>query len=175
MFKLEHSESPKVPYCHQNISTIPSKHIGVSGFSPLSVERLLKPEKVSSLETQCLTSTSCLTYSIYVDIIFNHMCGIDGSSGTGSGGSYYDTATLEFPQYSWRDFNCCNAFGSGNCESGATCWTGNCGVYDYGNPQEVLSTIMSNYYYVFNLTKAVSVHNSLKKFLEYTFELAKMF
>ena len=65
---------------------------------------------------------------IYVDMVVNHVCGIDGTSGTGSGGSFYDTSTLTFPQYSEDDFNCCQAYDEGNCLNGAQCDTGSCGI-----------------------------------------------
>ena len=73
-------------------------------------------------------------------MVVNHMCGIDGASGTGSGGSSFDTGSLTFPDYNEDDFNCCSGFGGGvdgNCNDGATCYTSNCGIGDYNNPQEV--------------------------------------
>ena len=86
----------------------------------------------------CESLFSCkLCFSVYVDMVINHVCGIDGSSGTGSGGSYFDTSTLTFPDYSEQDFNCCDAFGEGNCADGATCYTSDCGIGDYNNEQEV--------------------------------------
>ena len=68
---------------------------------------------------------------IYVDMVVNHMCAIDGTSGTGSGGSFYDTSTLTFPHYSEDDFNCCQAYDEGNCLNGAQCDTSSCGNDDY--------------------------------------------
>ena len=75
-------------------------------------------------------------------MVVNHVCGIDGSSGTGSGGSYYDTGSLTFPDYSENDFNCCNSFGQGNCADGAVCYTSNCEISDYNNPQEVSAKLL---------------------------------
>jgi alpha-amylase len=69
-------------------------------------------------------------------MVVNHMTG-SGGSGTGSAGSSFNAPTLTFPSYSSNDFNCCNAFGAGNCASGAKCYTSNCDIGNYGNPQEV--------------------------------------
>ena len=70
------------------------------------------------------------------------MCSIDGTSGTGSGGSFYDTSTLTFPHYSEDDFNCCQAYDEGNCLDGAQCETSNCGIGDYNNVQEVRNIVV---------------------------------
>ena len=79
---------------------------------------------------------------------------MNGESGTGSAGSFYDTATLSFPDYSEDDFNCCNTLGQGNCESGAVCYAPNCEIGDYNNPQEV-KTRMTLY---FCFVRIVHVH-----------------
>ena len=52
------------------------------------------------------------------------MCQIDGGTGTGSWGSYFDTGALSFPSvpYGENDFNCCW------CEM---CSTSSCGIYNY--------------------------------------------
>jgi len=49
---------------------------------------------------------------IYADTVINHMCG-DGGSGTGTAGSYFDTATESFPgvPFTAVDFN------DGNCNT----------------------------------------------------------
>lgn len=74
-----------------------------------------------------------------MDVVINHMVGINGEAGVGTGGSPFDTATLDFPgvPYSWSDFNCCHSSGTGNCEHGATCYTSNCEISDYSNAEEV--------------------------------------
>lgn len=67
------------------------------------------------------------------------MMGIDGTSGTGSGGCTYDSGALSFPcvPYGNDDFNCCDAFGNGNCGGGATCYTGSCGIDSYSDVDQV--------------------------------------
>lgn len=75
-----------------------------------------------------------------MDMVVNHMVGIDGNSGVGSGGSSFNTAALDFPgvPFSSSDFNCCqNNGGTGNCADGANCYTTDCGISDYSNAQEV--------------------------------------
>ena len=84
-----------------------------------------------------MTSSIHVVYSIYVDMTIKHVCSIDGSNGTGSGGSFYDTASLNFPDYSEDDFSCCAATGRGNCEEGPVCDTDDCNIQNYNNPQEV--------------------------------------
>ena len=70
-------------------------------------------------------------------MVVNHMCSIDGTGGTGSGGSFYDTSTLTFPHYSEDDFNCCQAYDEGNCLNGAQCDTSSCGIQNYNDVEEV--------------------------------------
>lgn len=63
-----------------------------------------------------------------------------GGYGTGSGGSGFDARSLDFSgvPYGSNDFNCCNSFGAGNCDSGARCYTSSCDISDYNKPQEVI-------------------------------------
>ena len=63
---------------------------------------------------------------IYVDAIPNHMCG-GGGSGEGTGGTYFDANSLNFPgvPYSGADMN------DGNCNSGS----GN--IENYGDVNQV--------------------------------------
>ena len=60
----------------------------------------------------------------------NHMCQVDGDTGTGSWGSDYDTGTLTFPAvpYNESDFNCCD------CEM---CSTSSCSIDDYNEVNHV--------------------------------------
>ncbi|CAH1798950.1 unnamed protein product [Owenia fusiformis] len=67
---------------------------------------------------------------IYVDAVINHMAGA-GMSGTGSGGSYFDSGSaLSFPSVPFgpSDFNCCNCAG---------CSTSGCNIENYGDVNQV--------------------------------------
>eukprot|EP00105_Crassostrea_gigas_P027049 XP_011448249.1 PREDICTED: alpha-amylase [Crassostrea gigas] len=64
---------------------------------------------------------------IYADVVFNHMTG-SGASGTGTGGSHWDSGTLSYPgvPFSAWDFN-----------GGTECSTGDGGIHNYNDPNEV--------------------------------------
>lgn len=70
---------------------------------------------------------------IYADALPNHMCG-GGGSGEGTGGSYFDANSLDFPSvpYSASDMN------DGNCYSGS----GN--IENYGDPNQVRNCRLVN-------------------------------
>uniref|UniRef100_H2Z2M5 Alpha-amylase n=1 Tax=Ciona savignyi TaxID=51511 RepID=H2Z2M5_CIOSA len=63
---------------------------------------------------------------IYVDAVINHMCGA-GGAGTGTGGSYYDANTEDFPAvpFSSMDFN------------DANCYTDSGSIENYQDPNQV--------------------------------------
>ncbi|CAG0891410.1 unnamed protein product [Darwinula stevensoni] len=63
---------------------------------------------------------------IYVDAVINHMTGGWPSGTPATGGSYFDSGSLNYPDYSGWDFN-----GPNECHS----WSGN--IENYQNPSEV--------------------------------------
>ena len=71
--------------------------------------------------------TLCYYFRIYVDAVINHMTGA-GGSGHGTGGSYYDSKSLQFPgvPYGPNDFN-----------GGDACHSGDLNIHNYNNAQEV--------------------------------------
>jgi len=63
---------------------------------------------------------------IYADAVINHMCG-NGGSGTGSGGSYFDTSSESFPAV---------PFGSPDFNDG-NCYTSSGQIENYGDANQV--------------------------------------
>ena len=70
--------------------------------------------------------TICFIYSIYVDAVINHMTG--GGSGIGSGGSWWDADSLDYPgvPYSSFDFH-----------GSDVCFTGSGNIEDYNDANQV--------------------------------------
>ncbi|KAL7646603.1 UNVERIFIED_CONTAM: hypothetical protein RMT77_001854 [Armadillidium vulgare] len=64
---------------------------------------------------------------IIVDVVFNHMAGV-GQSGTGSGGSSFDSDSLSFPGV---------PYGSNDFTPRSMCPSSDGGIHDYNNAEEV--------------------------------------
>ena len=87
-------------------------------------------DKVASVTSLSYNTKSLfIDFRIYVDAVINHMVGA-GSEGTGTGGSYFNGNSLDFPgvPFGPNDFNCCQC---------AMCTTGSCDIENYHDVDQV--------------------------------------
>jgi len=69
---------------------------------------------------------------VYVDVVFNHMTGSERCC-TGTGGSSFNGANKQFPEYSAPDFN-----------DRSTCPTNSGGIENYNDPIQVRNCELSS-------------------------------